>query len=149
VPQNGGKRLKAQNAGGFRYRGSLPSPLVVALTSNSSELECPDLINPFTRQLTYFGDNRSPEELNGTHLGGNRIPEESFAQFPFSSDARLSLSVFLDFTKLRGFMQQFRDLVVPSEIGVSTDDHLTAIWQTKDGARIQNYRAVFTVLDIP
>ncbi len=149
VPENGGKTLKVHNAGGFRYRGPLPSPLVVALTSDSSEPAWPDVIDPFTGQLTYFGDNRSPGELHDTHLGGNRILEETFARFSSSSDARLSLPVFLYFTKWGGFTQQFRGLVVPGGIGVSTDDHLTAIWRTKDGARFQNYRAVFTVLDIP
>ena len=144
-----GKTLKVHNAGGFRYRGPRPKPLVVALTSNSSEPAWPDSINPFTGQLTYFGDNRSPGELHETKLGGNQILADSFACFGDGSKARESLPVFLYFTKWRGFSQQFRGLVVPGGIGVTSDDQLSAIWRTKDGSRFQNYRALFTVLNIP
>ena len=57
VEDDKGKTLKVHNAGGFRYRGPRSKPLVVALTSNSSEPAWPDSINPFTGQLSYFGDN--------------------------------------------------------------------------------------------
>ena len=144
-----GETLKVHNAGGFRYRGRRPKPLVVALTSNSSEPAWPDSINPFTGQLTYFGDNRSPGELHETKLGGNQILADSFACFGDGSKARESLPVFFYFTKWRGFSQQFRGLVVPGGIGVTSDDQLSAIWRTKGGSRFQNYRALFTVLNIP
>lgn len=146
---SGGKPLKVHNAGGFRYRGALPAPLVVALTSDSSEPSWPDVIDPFTGQLTYFGDNRSPGELHETHLGGNQILADSFARIADSSGARLGLPVYLYFTKWKGFTQQFRGLVVPGGVGVGADDQLTAIWRTKAAARFQNYRAIFTVLDAP
>jgi len=144
-----GKTLKVHNAGGFRYRGPLPNPLVVALTSNSSEPAWPDSINPFTGQLTYFGDNRSPGELHKTHLGGNQILLNSFSHFGDGGVARGSLPVFFYFTKWSGFSQQFRGLVVPGGIAVTSDDQLSAIWRTKSGSRFQNYRALFTVLNIP
>ena len=144
-----GDVLKVHTTGGFRYRGSLPKPLVVALTSNSSEPAWPDSVNPFTGQLTYFGDNRSPGELHETNLGGNQILADSFARFGDGSKARKSLPVFFYFTKWRGFSQQFRGLVVPGGIGVTSDDQLSAIWRTKSGSRFQNYRALFTVLNIP
>ena len=144
-----GTTLKVHNAGGFRYRGPRLKPLVVALTSNSSEPAWPDSINPFTGQLTYFGDNRSPGELHETHLGGNQILADSFARFGDGGTARESLPVFFYFTKWRGFSQQFRGLVVPGGRGVTSDDQLSAIWRTKSGSRFQNYRAIFTVLNVP
>lgn len=144
-----GKAISVGNAGGFRYRGSLPSPLLVALTSDSSEAAWPDVIDPFTGQLTYFGDNRQPGGLHETPRGGNRILAEAFMRASESADGRQSLPIFLYFTKWRGFAQQFRGLVVPGGIGVRSDEQLAAIWRTKDGARFQNYRAIFTVLDIP
>jgi len=147
--EGGGKTLKVHNAGGFRYRGALPNPLVVALTSNSSEPAWPDSINPFTGQLTYFGDNRSPGGLHETHLGGNQILADSFARFGDGKSARESLPVFFYFTKWSGRSQQFRGLAVPGGIGVTSDDELNAIWRTKSGSRFQNYRALFTVLNIP
>jgi len=147
-PSEGG-RVSVGNAGGFRYRGSLPAPLLVALTSNGGESAWPDELDPFTGQLTYFGDNRSPGGLHDTTRGGNRILAHAFERLHESSDARLALPVFLFFTRWRGFTQQFRGLVVPGASGVRADDQLAAIWRTKDGARFQNYRAIFTVLDAP
>jgi hypothetical protein len=144
-----GEALKVHTTGGFRYRGSLPNPRLVALTSNSSEPAWPDSVNPFTGQLTYFGDNRSPGALHETHLGGNQILADSFARLGDGSAARESLPVFFYFTKWSGFSQQFRGLVVPGGIGVKPDDQLSAIWRTKGGSRFQNYRALFTVLNIP
>lgn len=144
-----GKLVGVGNAGGFRYRGRLPSPSIVALVSDASEAAWPDTIDPFTGQLTYFGDNRGAGELHGTPRGGNRILAEAFAKFNVSSRERESLPVFLYFTKWQGYSQQFRGLVVPGGIGVHIDDQLKAIWRTKDGERFQNYCAKFTVLDIP
>ena len=146
---NKGITLKVHNTGGFRYRGQLPNPRVVALTSNSSEPAWPDNINPITSQLTYFGDNRSPGELHDTNLGGNQILADSFARFEQGSTARESLPVFLYFTKWSGFSQEFRGLVVPGGTGVSEDDQLIAEWRTKNGSTFQNYKALFTVLNIP
>jgi len=143
-----GQVIRVQNVGGFRYRGSLPKPRLVVLTSNSSETAWPDSIDPFTGQLTYFGDNRSPGELHATPQGGNRILLEAFSQFEQSSTEREDLPVFFYFTKWKGFSQQFRGLVVPGGAGVKTDERLTAIWRTKDRARFQNYRALFTILNV-
>ena len=146
--QSGTDVKRVHNSGGFRYCGSRPNPFIVALTSNSSEPSWPDAINPFTGQLTYFGDNRSPGELHETHLGGNQILADSFARYGDGKTARESLPVFLYFTKWSGYSQQFRGVVVPGGIGVTVDDQLNAIWRTKDGQRFQNYRARFTVLNI-
>lgn len=144
-----GQLVGVGNAGGFRYRGRLPRPFVVALMSDSSEAAWPDSIDPFTGRLTYFGDNRSSGDLHGTPRGGNRILADTFESFGESASSRESLPVFFYFSKWQGFSQQFRGLVVPGGIGVSSDDQLTAIWRTKAGQRFQNYRAVFTVLNTP
>lgn len=144
-----GKFMSVGNVGGFRFRGSLPSPHLVALTSNGGEPAWPDEVDPFTGQLTYFGDNRSPGGLHDTARGGNRILADTFERFSESSDARLAIPVYLYFTKWSGRTQQFRGLVVPGAVGVSSDSQLAAIWRTKEGLRFQNYRATFTVLNVP
>lgn len=139
-------------AGGFRVNGKAPNTRLVALTSNSSEAAWPDSLNPYTGQLIYFGDNRSPGPLEETKLGGNRILSRAFETFSDSKEARLQLPVFLFFSKpggARGYTQQFRGLIVPGGAGLNRDDQLTSVWRTKDGVRFQNYRAVFTVLDVP
>jgi hypothetical protein len=45
---------------------------------------------------------------------------------------------------------RFRGLAVPGGAQVQSDSDLVAVWRTdKSGLRFQNYRAVFTVLDVP
>jgi hypothetical protein len=43
----------------------------------------------------------------------------------------------------------FRGLLAPGGPGLSFDDELQAIWRSTGGRRFQNYRARFTVLDVP
>lgn len=44
---------------------------------------------------------------------------------------------------------RFRGLLAPGGANLSADDDLQAIWRTAGGQRFQNYRARFTVLDVP
>lgn len=43
----------------------------------------------------------------------------------------------------------FRGLLAPGGPGLSSDDELQAIWRSTGSRRFQNYRARFTVLDVP
>jgi hypothetical protein len=42
----------------------------------------------------------------------------------------------------------FRGVAVPGAREVSSADDLVAVWRTAEGQRFQNYRAIFTILDI-
>jgi NAD(P)-dependent dehydrogenase (short-subunit alcohol dehydrogenase family) len=42
----------------------------------------------------------------------------------------------------------FRGFAVPGAIGIPQTEDLVAIWRTEAGQRFQNYRAVFTILDV-
>ena len=42
----------------------------------------------------------------------------------------------------------FRGVALPSIEGLPADD-LVAVWKAAEGKRFQNYRAVFSILDIP
>jgi len=44
---------------------------------------------------------------------------------------------------------RFRGLLVPGGAALTADDDLVAIWRSAGGLRFQNYRALFTVLDVP
>jgi hypothetical protein len=145
------KPERAPNASGFRVCGRAPNTKLVALTSNSSEAAWPDLLDPLSGQLVYFGDNKSPGPIEETKVGGNKILARAFSTHEASEEARLALPVFLYFVKanVQGYTQQFKGLVVPGGTGLGRDEQLTAVWRMKDGERFQNYRAVFTVLDVP
>jgi len=143
------KLVGVGNAGGFRYKGSLPNPKLVVLTSNGSEGAWPDFLDPFTGVLDYYGDNRKAGELHSTKKGGNKILKDSFDRLHGDKEERLDSPVFLYFSKWgTGYDWQFKGLIVPGGQSISNDDELIAIWRTAEANRFQNYRAKFTVLDV-
>ena len=143
------KLLPVGNAGGFRYVGSGAAIKLVVLTSNETVGVWPDYLNPETGLLSYFGDNRASGDLHSTK--GNRILRDCFSTIHEGPEARLKIPIFLYFTKHgSGRDWCFRGLLVPGGQGVAKDDELIAVWRSSDqGERFQNYKATFTVLDVP
>ncbi len=144
--------LPCGNQGGFRFCGSttLPSCRLAVLFSTFSEPDWPDLLEPETGRFMYFGDNRRPgHELHDTR-GGNKLLRGCFEALHSGEQPRLQVPPFFVFS--RGAERrdvQFRGLGVPGAEGVPETDDLVAVWRTSNGRRFQNYRAVFTILDIP
>jgi hypothetical protein len=101
--------------------------------------------------FTYFGDNRRPgHRLHDTPRRGNLILADAFTRAHANSEARAAAPVFLLFTGAGlGRDLAFRGVAVPGVAGLSADEDLVAVWRTAAGERFQNYRAKFTVLDIP
>jgi hypothetical protein len=140
------------NQGGFRYSGS-PSKKTVRLCvlyTSGGEVDWPDVLDPYTGQFTYYGDNRRPgHELHDTQRRGNLLLRATFeAASGDSKESRLRVAPFLLFEKAgSGRAVRFRGLLAPGSPSLSPDEELTAIWRSRNGLRFQNYRAIFTVLD--
>lgn len=144
------KLLKVGNAGGFRYRGSLPNPRLVVLTSNDSSHSWPDTLDPESGVLEYYGDNRKPGPLLETSKGGNKILEFAFGKVHGTHKERAEIPIFLYFSRWgSGRDWRFRGLIVPGGPSIQRDFELLSIWRTSEGSRFQNFKASFTVLDIP
>lgn len=143
------KLLRVGNVGGFRHLGSTAKPTLVVLTSNESFGAWPDYLDAETGIVSYFGDNRKSGDIH--HQKGNRILRDTFARHRESPKSRTELPPFFYFTNWGNTGDwQFRGLLVPGGNNIHQDDELVAIWRTDAiGSRFQNYRAVFTVLDIP
>jgi hypothetical protein len=133
----GGKRLSACR--------------LVAIFSNLSEPGWPDALDLETGRFTYFGDNRRPgHQLHETPRGGNALLRECFDALHSPSPSRHLVPPFLIFTGTgEGRDVRFRGLAVPGFAGVSATDDLVAVWKTSGTERFQNYRAFFTILDVP
>jgi len=133
------------NQGGIR--GNSDRTIVVLYTTGE-ELAWPDALDPYSGILTYFGDNRKPgNDLHST--AGNKILRDAFANID-SPEKRAEVPIFLVFQKSgRGRDVLFRGLAVPGAQGVAGSDDLVAVWRAADGNRFQNYRATFTILDVP
>lgn len=146
--------LPVGNQGGFRYAGSSRSGTVrlVALYSTGSEVDWPDSLDPQTGAFVYYGDNRRPgRALHDTARGGNLLLRRAFDAVHADSDARRRVPPFLLFEKVgeSGRKISFRGLLAPGGQSLSSDEDLVAIWRSSRGERFQNYRAIFTVLDVP
>lgn len=141
------------NQGGFRSQGSpwQGSTTLVVLYTSSLEPDWPDNLDRLTGIFTYFGDNRKPgRDLHETQRGGNILLRDVFAHAHGNGEARRRVPPFLLFEKAgKGRDVRFAGLLAPGAATLTSDDDLVAIWRSTRGTRFQNYRAQFTVLDVP
>jgi len=148
-----GKLLPVGNQGGFRMKGSpkRDSVKVAVLYTSGAEVDWPDVLDPHTGVFTYFGDNRSPgSRLEDTPRGGNLLLSTAFARAHGEPAERAMVAPFLLFDKPGGGRDvRFRGLLAPGSNRLSGEEDLVAVWRTTRGERFQNYRAHFTVLDVP
>lgn len=140
------------NQGGFRAAGKGPDKKFVVLYTSGEDKDWPDTLDLSTGQFVYFGDNKSPgHELHDTQRGGNAILRRAFELL--HSAQRSTVPPFFIFRKYptpaSARSIQFKGLAVPGFPGLPSTSDLVAVWKTTDGQRFQNYRSVFTVLDIP
>lgn len=140
------------NAGGFRAAGTGDAKRFVVLYSSGRDMNWPDSIDLNMGQFVYFGDNKKPgQELHKTH--GNRILRNVFEwlhELPHKRNLVPPFFVFTNFpTRNSSRSVQFRGLVAPGYPGMPPTEDLVATWRTSGGRRFQNYRAVFSLLNIP
>lgn len=149
------KALKgAGNQGGFRAAGIGQDKKFVVLYTSGEDTDWPDTLDLNTGRFIYYGDNKTPgHELHDTGPGGNRILRRAFDLLHGSPSSRALIPPFSIFkkylTSTSARSVQFKGLAVPGFSGLPFTSDLVAVWKTSKGQRFQNYRAVFTVLDIP
>ena len=140
------------NQGGFRFSGSLVSPNVVVLYTTMAEPDWPDSIDEENGLFYYYGDNRRPGyELHDRRSGrgGNQILRTVFHLAHSGKVGRSEVPPFLIFSKgSTGRDVVFRGLAVPGAAHLDASSDLVATWKSIGGERFQNYRAVFTILDV-
>ena len=145
--------LPVGNQGGFRPCGSPTknSVKLVVLYTTGAEPDWPDALDPYTGAFTYYGDNRSPgRALEDTPNKGNLLLSRVFEWAHADAATRARVPPFLLFDKPgTGRDVRFRGLLVPGSDRLSGEEDLVAVWRTTRDQRFQNYRARFTVLDVP
>ena len=147
------KLLGVDNGAGFRHLGKRPQVRtlkLVVLKTSFSDINWPDSLDRERGLFLYYGDNHEPRELHDTPRQGNLILRNLFDEAH-----NVQCSSHFPPILLFGNTGTYRDvrflgLAVPGAEGMGSDDDLVAVWRTsKDGLRFQNYKAIFTVLDIP
>jgi hypothetical protein len=144
--------LSMSNQGGFRFRGKLNGVLeMVLLTSTFNDPDWPDDLDRETGIFTYYGDNKKPGRLlHDTPRGGNMLLRHLFDAVHRGASGRRSVPPVFLFARAGDWRDvTFLGLAVPGVSGYAPDEDLVAVWRTANGERFQNYRARFTVLDVP
>ena len=142
------------NQGGFRAAGRGDDKRFVVLYTSGEDSDWPDHLDLNTGQFVYYGDNKTPgHELHDTGPGGNRLLRRVFDQLHAAATERSQIPPFFVFKKYptpRSTRSvQFQGLAVPGFRGLPATSDLVAVWKTSDGQRFQNYRATFTILNVP
>jgi hypothetical protein len=145
--------LGVDNGAGFRHLGRRPhvSTLrLIALKTSFSDINWPDSLDRERGLFVYYGDNHGARELHETPRQGNRILRNLFDEAHSHQCSSHFPPIFL-FGNTGTYRDvRFLGLAVPGAEGMGSDDDLVAVWRTsKAGCRFQNYRATFTILDIP
>jgi hypothetical protein len=143
--------LSLSNMGGFRYRGNLDRLEMVALTSSMNDPDWPDALDRETGVFTYYGDNKKPgRALHDTPRNGNELLRRVFQCAQDGAGGRKMVPPILLFANTGQWRDVlFLGLAVPGTADVRPAEDLVAIWKTASGRRFQNYRARFSVLDVP
>lgn len=135
---------------GFRKSGTVNpwNMNYVVLTSSMSDPDWPDYLDLRNGLLFYFGDNKTPgNDLHDTHHKGNLILKTCFDKIDQGDFDRIP--PFFVFTKGGvGRDPIFRGMAVPGAKSYESTDNLVAVWKTSGNTRYQNYKAVFTILDV-
>lgn len=135
--------------GGFRYRGTMEKPYFLVLTSNLIEPDWPDELDPTSGRFVYYGDNRHPgRQLHDTPRFGNRLLKNIFDSTHSGRRADVP-PVFLFTSESPGRSFRFRGMAVPGHPAMPATEDLIAVWKTSGTERFQNYKATFTILDVP
>jgi hypothetical protein len=143
--------LNVSNQGGFRYRGNLNKLELVVLTSSLNDPDWPDSIDEATGVFTYFGDNKKPGRLlHETPRNGNELLRRIFELAKRDAEGRIQVPPIFVFANAGSWRDVvFLGLAVPGTVDTRPSEDLIAIWKSVGGKRFQNYRARFTILDVP
>lgn len=148
------KLMACGNMGGFRAAGRGEDKRFVVLYTSGEDRDWPDVLDLTTGRFTYYGDNKTPgHELHETTRKGNQILRRVFDHLHADPPRREQIPPFFIFAKhptaTSSRSVRFLGVAAPGSKGVPGTEDLAAIWKTTAGERFQNYRALFSVLNVP
>jgi len=148
------KLLKGGNSGGFRYCGSVESLNYLIITINTDNRQWPDTMDPESGTIVCCGDNRSPGHgIHDTPKHGNLILRNIFKNLHGSIDPRCHVPPIFLFSKHPNKASprsiRFLGLCAPGSPDLKPPNDLTRKQNRYKSKRFWNYRATFTLLDIP
>lgn len=144
------KLMSVGTQGGFRpvnIRNQKGRAAYIVLESTNKHPDWLDNIDYGSGIIQYYGDNREPgRELHDSKRGGNKVLRDVFEML--QDNRRQEIPPFFYFESEEGRNRRFLGLLVPGSDKFKPEELLVAIWRMKNGERYQNYKAVFTILDV-
>ena len=147
------KLLHVGNSGGFRkcmeiVNGKKSKNVAyVCIYTTGEELEWMDKIDRTLGRFVYWGDNRKAgNSLTRTKFGGNEFLEEIYSKLALG--LRKHIAPVFVFQKYCRRDVIFCGLAVPGDCRINPQDALVSVWAQNSNGRYQNYKAIFTILDI-
>lgn len=147
------KLLHVGNSGGFRkcmraIDGRKTKDVAyVCIYTTGEELEWRDELDRTLGRFTYWGDNRKVgNPLTKTKLGGNEFLQEIYSNLALG--LRKYIAPVFVFQKYFGRDVMFCGLAVPGDRRMNPQDSLVSVWAQNSDGRYQNYKAIFTILDV-
>ena len=120
----------------------------VCIYTTGGELEWKDELDRTLGRFTYWGDNRKAgNPITKTKFNGNRFLQEIF-NYLLTNERENIAPVFI-FQRYTGRDIIFLGLAVPGDRRINPQDSLVAVWAQNSEGRYQNYKAIFTILDVP
>lgn len=146
------KLLGVDNGAGFRHLGKRPNVAtlkLIALKTSFTDGNWPDYLDRERGRFIYYGDNHGPRDLHNTPRQGNLILRNLYDE-AHNTTCSTHFPPILVFGNAGSYRDvRFLGLAVPGAEGLGSDDDLVAVWRTTQSAvRFQNYKAVFTILDV-
>lgn len=143
--------LGVSNQGGFRHLGRRERPRLLVVTTSMNEPDWPDSLDLETGLFTYYGDNRMPGlDLHATPRWGNAMLRDLFDRAHGGRAGREAVAPVLVFRTVGTYRDvRFLGLAVPGAAGMPSTQDLVGVWRHASEQRFQNYKAVFTILNVP
>lgn len=147
------KLLHVGNAGGFRkcmkvINGKKTKDAAyVCIYTTGEEIEWRDELDRTLGRFTYWGDNRKAgSPLTKTKFGGNEFLQDIYSKLALG--LRKHIAPVFVFQKYCGRDVMFCGLAVPGDRRMNPQDSLVSVWAQNNKGRYQNYKAIFTILDV-
>ncbi|MDB8562385.1 restriction endonuclease [Turicibacter sanguinis] len=144
--------LKVRNQGGFRPKVAVKGGVntynlhYIVLVITEYNPDWPDEVDKEQGLLVYYGDQRRPgHALLDTNFKGNYLLEATFERL--HSNRRDEIPPIFVFSQENKDVR-FTGLVVPGYKDITMEDDLVAVWAMEKNQRYQNYKAIFTILDV-
>ena len=142
------KLMLCSNSGGFRQVKNKDGKYAYCvLYTTGEDIDWKDYLDAELGRFIYYGDNKKEgHSIHNTSRKGNEILRTCFEKL--ENNDRDSIIPFFIFQKVKGRDVRFLGLAVPGDDRLTKEEQLISVWSQKDGRKYQNYKAIFSILDV-